>query len=103
MAFYDFQCEICDLVFEARTHYDKTGEYPDVICSCGSKKKQKLVSIPNLGHTASKLDNFGYRAGFNMNRAQGERRFAEEKSHMGQQPYNAIDDISHGRAFGEVQ
>jgi hypothetical protein len=49
------------------------------------------------------MDNFEYRAGYNMDKAQGERRHAEAASHMGQTPYNSIDDITSGKNFGEVQ
>ena len=38
---------------------------------------------------SSKWDNFGYRAGHNMEKAKSERRVAESKSHMGTNPYGS--------------
>lgn len=50
------------------------------------------MSVANASGTRNKLNNFGYRAGKNMAKAQGERRTAEALSHMGSNPYMAIDD-----------
>lgn len=53
----------------------------------------------------SKFEDFSYRAGYFMEKAQNERREAESQSHMGgtSQIYNNIDDISSGDLFGEVE
>jgi hypothetical protein len=52
-----------------------------------------------------KFENFEYRAGYLMEKAQEERRAAEAASHMGvtRDFYNEIDDITPGNLFGEVQ
>jgi len=69
---------------------------------CGSKKKARVMSTFGMAFDdprgTSKWDNFGYRAGFNMNKAQGERRDAQEASHMGATPYRPMDDANN---FGE--
>jgi len=80
-------------VYEELTLYDEKGKYPKVKCpKCKSKRKNKLynhgvaVSFDNPKES-SKWDNFGYRAGYNMNKAQDERRAAQKASHMGMNPY----------------
>lgn len=88
MPLYDFRCKKCDRVF------DKLCSFADskkVKCECGSKKVEKLISsfavtFSNPTDT-SKFDSFGYRAGFNMEKAKTERRVAGEKSHVGRNPY----------------
>jgi hypothetical protein len=91
---YDFQCK-CGERYEEFASYDETGKYPTVICpKCKSKKKTKLIpdKIRIVGPTSSKMDNFGYRAGYNMEKAKTERRAAEEASHMGGDPYAGSRD-----------
>lgn len=88
---FDFQCSSCDKVYEALTVYDASGVYDGVVCpKCQSNKKTKLIGCNfNIGGpTSSKMDNFGYRAGFNMEKAQDCRRAAEAASHMGADPYS---------------
>lgn len=99
MPLYDFACE-CGEEYEEFVHYDDTGEYPDVECpKCQSKKKTKLFpgNVTIGGPTSSKMDNFEYRAGFNMEKAQGERRAAEAASRVGANPYKELD---HNRDEG---
>lgn len=102
MPSYDLQCTKCDHIYDVLVPYDKV---KDCTCpECGSKKKEQLITRVNIGGpTSSKMDNFGYRAGFNMERAKGERRKAEELSHMGQDPYQtpgiAIDDTPMGEGI----
>ena len=108
MALYEFLCTCCQTKYEEIAVYDETGIYPDVACpKCGSSEKIKEHSLFGFVFTnpvgTSKMDKFDYRAGYNMEKAKGERRAAEEHSHMGANPYNNIDDISHGKFFGEVQ
>lgn len=59
--------------------------------TCNSKRVQKQVSAPSVNFTdprgTSKMDNFGYRAAFNMEKAKSERRAAEQASHVGSNPY----------------
>lgn len=105
---YDFMCGGCNKSYSSLEQFDPTGKYKDVRCpKCNSKKKKKLPSAGNIKFTnpkdTSKFDNFSYRAGYNLEKAQDERRAAESQSHMGTQPYNAVDDISGGEFFGEVE
>lgn len=66
-----------------------------------------MTFVSNIKFTnpkdTSKFDNFGYRAGYNLEQAQDLRRKAEEASHMGNSPYKNIDDIQSGNFFGEVE
>ncbi len=109
MPLYNFSCKKCDHQYEELTPIDDKGKYPKVKCpACGSKKK---VKIPSLTARAiftdktgtSKMENFGYRAGYNMEQAQDCRRAAESKSHVGSMPYDGIDDIQSGKYFSEVK
>lgn len=91
MPVYEFSCVSCNHEFEEFTPYDESGTYPNVACpKCGSKKKEKLFpsKMTIVGPTSSKMDNFNYRAGFNLEKAKGERRAAEAASHMGADPFN---------------
>jgi|SRR6516225_5603392 putative FmdB family regulatory protein len=110
MPFYDFECKKCHLVYEDMCPFDEAGKYPSVSCPrCKSNKKDRIFSTCNLHikftnpKDTSKWDNFSYRAGYNMEKAQNERRAAEDASHMGQSPYGHIDDLNQGDHFGEVK
>lgn len=87
MPIYNFKCKKCKLLFDRLC---KMGCY-DVVCDCGSKKVDQLMSAPAITFSnvkeSSKWDNFSYRAGTNMEKAKAERRYAEEKDHMGVNPY----------------
>lgn len=100
MPFYDFQCSQCEHIWNELTSYDKTDVYEKIICpECSSNKKQKLISTFAIGGpTASKMDNFGYRAGFNLEKAKGERRAAEAASGGASSPYR---DMSSDFNLGE--
>lgn len=86
------------------------GKYrcPNVKCEGHMRDKPQesthshyIVSDPR---ESSKWDNFGYRAGYLMEKAQKERQAAEEAAKGGQaNPYNEIDDISGGMYEGEVK
>lgn len=105
MPTYEFECKKCKSEYEEFVPYDATGKYKGVKCpSCGSKSKKKLMpsKVAIGGPTSSKMDNFGYRAGFNMDKAQGERRAAEAASHMGTQPFNDIDDTPMGEGIHDL-
>lgn len=108
---YEFSCKKCDCVYVELASWDKTGKYPGVKCpKCSSKRKKKLmpssigVSFTNPVGT-SKMDSFEYAAGYNMEKAKGERRAAEAASHMGNTPdiYNQIDDLNKDANWGEVK
>jgi putative FmdB family regulatory protein len=100
MPSYDLRCENCEHVYDVLiASYSKL---KDCKCpQCDSVKKETLITRINIGGpTAAKLGRFNYRAGFNLEKAKGERRNAEAKSHMGQDPYGgkgvAIDDFHMG-------
>jgi putative FmdB family regulatory protein len=114
MPHYDFQCKKCETVYDEIVSYDEKGKYPTVKCpKCGSKKKDKLLSqiggvMFSKPQESSKWDNFEYRAGYNMDKAQGERRAAEAASHMGANPYShsaaqIAADINNDANYGEVK
>lgn len=101
MPLYEFECKKCEHCWEYMTKYDPDGLYPEVVCpECGSGEKEKLMprSFAIGGPTSSKMDNFGYRAGYNMEKAQGERRAAEEAA-GGASPYDF--GIESDMAMGE--
>ncbi len=94
MPTYRFKCLKCSIAYEELTSYDATEKYKDVKCpQCKSKRKERTfdydvgVAFGNPKES-SKWDNFSYRAGFNMEKAKGDRREAAKKSHMGTDPYN---------------
>lgn len=94
MPTYKFTCKKCSAVYEELTSYDKTEKYKDVKCpQCNSKRKERNYSYGvaiTFGNPkeSSKWDSFSYRAGYNMEKAKGERREAAKRSHMGADPYN---------------
>lgn len=101
MPLYDFQCLKCKHTWDELTSYDEKGLYEKIICpECNSDKKQKLATsrIAIVGPTSSKMDNFGYRAGYNLERAKGERRAAEEATGGASSPYR---DMSSDFNLGE--
>lgn len=108
MPMFEFQCKNCDTIYMELAAFDETGVYAGIDCpSCESVEKEKLISACVSTFTnprgTSKQDSWSYRAGWNMNAAKELRRSAEENSHMGSQPYTAIDDVSSGRHEGTVK
>lgn len=104
MPLYEFTCTDCNSNYESLTKYDETEVYESVQCPhCQSFKKTKKPSMASLTFkdptTSSKWDNFSYRAGYNLDKAQNERRFAEANSHVGSNPYNQIDDTHLGEGM----
>lgn len=107
MPLYEFCCTDCGVNYEEITKYDESEKYATVQCpSCGSDKKTKNPSLTSISFkdptTSSKFDSFSYRAGYNMEKAQGERRFAEQFSDVGAEPYRRIDDTVHGEGVHDV-
>ena len=108
MPTYEFLCKKCKKTYDEFTTFDSTGKYADVRCPhCKSKSKKQNITAAACKFAnpqdTSKFDNFSYRAGYNLDKAQNERRAAEAASHMGEQPYMNHDDISSGEYFGEVE
>ena len=107
MPMYDFRCKKCEHEWDVLTPYDETKEYKSVKCpECGSNKKEQLIKgcFAIGGPTSSKMDNFGYRAGYNMEKAQGERRAAEEAA-GGDSPYSfgAESDFAMGEGLHDPE
>jgi putative FmdB family regulatory protein len=103
MPVYEFECKKCKAEYSELSPYDPSGKYPDVECpKCGSKKKEKLVSLPATVYSQGVNETFTHKAGRLMERAKGERRAAEAASHMGGDPYNdptvgpVVDDFANG-------
>ncbi len=98
MPFYTFKCLKCSECYEELASYDPKGKYKGVQCPhCKSKKKERTYDYEvcvTFGNPkeSSKWDNFEYRAGFNMEKAKGDRRNAAGKSHMGTDPFKNIPD-----------
>jgi putative FmdB family regulatory protein len=108
MPSYEFLCKKCNKDYEELTNFDSSGKYKGVKCpACGSKNKIQKMTCAGIKFTnprdTSKFDNFGYRAGYNLEQAQELRRNAEAASHVGARPYSGIDDVSSGKNFGEVE
>jgi hypothetical protein len=92
------KCKHCDTPYGWVVVDLSTERYmcPNVDCS-GKRPAQAVFGIVVKNpETSSKWDNFSYRAGYLMDKAQQERRDAEAKSHMGTNPYPAIDDVTRG-------
>jgi len=109
---YDFECKQCNRVYDCIVAYDETGKYPSVKCpDCNSKKKNKLMSSCNYAFSNpvgtdrwnSESSGHDYRFHHNLPKVIEERRKAEEKSLMGSNPYNNIDDLNKDSSWGEAK
>lgn len=103
MPFFEFVCKKCKTQYDELCEYDETGKWAKVKCpECGSKKKEKLLSIANFqfaqpeGTDRWNSDSKGhdYRFKHNIPKVKQERAMAEAMSHMGN-PYmdNSASDI----------
>jgi hypothetical protein len=75
---------------------------PECDCCNSNGFVKKQITCPEiLGPTSSKMDNFEYRAGFNLDKAKKESSAAKmEAAKKGiSSSYNDIDDISSGQNF----
>lgn len=99
MAIYDFECLECKSNYEELAEYDESGEYPNIACpKCGSKNKIKIPSRVVCNFTnpigTDKFNSHDYRHWWNIYRQGGsveQRKYAEEHSHVGANPYPHID------------
>lgn len=106
------RCQHCNKKQKTEWVLDKKGK-GHLVCAhedCPSRQplppaKQLPGVIFRDPRGTSKFEDFSYRAGYFMEKAQNERRDAEAASHMGSTKdfYNEIDDITRGDLFGEVQ
>jgi putative FmdB family regulatory protein len=109
---YDFECNKCQKVYEELVSYDEKGKYPSVKCpECGSKKKKKLLSPCNFQFSNpegtdrwnSESSGHDYRFHYNLPKVLDERRHAEEVSHVGNTPYNSINDLENDASWGDIK
>jgi putative FmdB family regulatory protein len=112
MAFYEFECKKCGAYYEELTSFDETGKYKGVKCpACNSSRKTKLVSMGNFNFSnpvgtdrwTSDGQGHDYRFRYVQPKLKKDRETAEKLSHVGKNPYRNIDDISHGKHFGDVK
>ena len=114
MPTYDFVCNSCKVGFEALATYDASGVYPTVKCPrCESLDKTKILSgfsfrFSNPVGTDRWCDDYEghqYRFDYNKEYVAEQRKFAEQNSHVGPNPYNEINDLAGGGGdlFGEVK
>lgn len=94
MPIYLFNCESCKTNFEEFCSYEQSFT---IKCPECSQDVVRMLTAPNLSfvdpRSTSKWDSFEYRAGWNMEKAKAERRAAEEKSHVGSNPYQDSERI----------
>jgi putative FmdB family regulatory protein len=113
MPFYPLECKKCGHKYDVMSLMSECEEnIKKAKCpECKSKSKDRLIGNVNFTFTNPVgTDRFSnshdYRHNWNMDRPGGvrdERKTAEEKSHVGANPYNDIDDVSSGKHFGEVK
>lgn len=101
MPHYEFSCKKCLKIFDEIVTYDATGKYAKLKCPyCGSKKKDKLISMYSFQFTNpegsdrwnSEATGHDYRFKHNIPKVKKEREMAEALSHM-PNPYKEIDDL----------
>lgn len=106
------RCQHCNKKHKTEWVEDKKGKKHLVCAHEDCPSRQPPPPAPRLPgiifkdpRGTSKFEDFSYRAGYFMEKAQQERRDAEAASHMGgtKDFYNEIDDITSGENFGEVQ
>jgi putative FmdB family regulatory protein len=116
MPIYEFKCQSCGFIYDVFCNMSQKEEkVKKTKCEqCKSLEKEELVAAPffkfsnpvGTDRWNSESKGHDYRHNFNMDRKGGvrdQRKFAEENSHVGANPYNHIDDISSGKHFGEVK
>lgn len=114
MPMYKFQCKNkkCGHIYSDLVNMDHTGKYSGVKCpKCNSKKKAMMVSVGNFifaepegtSRYISEATGHDYRYKHKQKSVRKEREEATKRSHMGDNPYNPIDDVSSGKYFGEVK
>ena len=102
MPLFDFQCnnDKCQTeYFEVLCLFTKLSE---VRCpQCETDEVKKLLSVPSVQFTdpsgTSKMDSFSYRAGHYLEKAKGDRRKAQEGSHVGPTPYQDSERVDIGK------
>lgn len=96
MPIYELSCEKCKSVFDELCRFE---ELSKTKCpNCKSKRVKQRITCPNVSFSdpsnTSRWDSDSYREGFFADKARSDRRAAEERSHMGTNPYSEIDDIN---------
>lgn len=109
MPCHDFSCKKCHTEFEDFCpKHDQSGVYLDVKCpGCGSNDHKLIPSVFGFAFSnpigTSKMDNFEYAAGHNLDKAKAIRRQGEASNHMGPNVHPDIHDLDRSGVFGEVQ
>lgn len=112
MPLYQFRCKKCEFEYDEFSKFDPAGKYKGIKCpECQSSRKTQLISVPSFAfgnpvgtdRWTSEGTGHDYRFNYNMPNVRKHRAVAAEKSHVGANPYNKIDDISSGNHFGEVK
>lgn len=105
MPIHVFQCKKCKLNFELLRGLKEQSKPRCPKCNKLKDVSQNVTVAGILGPTSSKLENFEYRAGHNLERAQNESRTAkEEAAKRGiSGGYNQMDDISSGMNFDPAE
>ena len=101
MPTYAFQCDQCSRKFDALCSWAESQNYKCEVCGQAASKLLTTCSIKfSDPKSTSKWDNFSYRAGYNLEKAQGERRAAEARE-KDSSPYTNIDDSYLPGVFGK--
>lgn len=92
--------------------FDETGKYKSIKCpKCQSRKKTILIGAPAFSFTNpvgtdrwnSEAGGHGYRFEYNKPKVKREREMAEALSHMGSDPYGAINDEAMGEGVHDAK
>lgn len=113
MPYYEVTCDKCNHEYDVSSLMAECEEnIKKAKCpECKSKSKTRVISgvsfaFSNPVGTDRFSNSHDYRHNWNMDRKDGvrdQRKNAEEKSNVGANPYNPIDDVSSGENFGEVK
>jgi len=107
MPIYNFLCLDCKKEYEKLVKsFDATEKYEGVLCPfCNSANKEKRVSsfaftFANPEGTDKWNASHDYRFYHKLPKARSEREAAQKAQ---KHKYNAVDDISSGKHFGDVK
>ncbi len=101
MPTYVFACKKCKIEFECLCRFE---EIAKTTCpQCNTKKVKQQITCPGVSFAnpqeSSRWDSFEYRGESLLEKAKSDRRYAESKSHMGNNPYTEIDDFQGGEGI----
>ncbi len=111
MPLYEFECKKCKQRYDEIASYDETGKYEGVVCPhCGSKSKDKLVSMVSFNFTNpvgtdrwnSEATGHDYRFKHNIPNVQRERQMAEQMAGK-DNPYKDLGDTNLGEGIHDPE